>query len=177
MPVQQKFEIRESTSGDSAAVESIYPGAFPDENLVPLIRDLMRDSDVATSLIAVKGSQIIAHAMFTMCSLDRSSAKIALLGPLAVAAAWQRKGVGSEIVRAGIQRLVNAGVSVVCVLGDPAYYGRFGFEREALITPPYRLPDEWREAWQSCHLHDVPQVCAGKLAVPRQWDEPALWAP
>ena len=49
----------------------------------------------------------------------------------------------------------------VYVLGDPAYYGRSGFIPEPAIAPPYALPEEWRDAWQSLSLGDAPQPPTG----------------
>jgi putative acetyltransferase len=106
-----------------------------------------------------------------------SSVNAALLGPLAVAPAWQRQGIGSAIVRAGLRRLEDANVSRVYVLGDPAYYGRLGFLPETLVEPPFPLPAEWDGAWQSRDLGKTTTPCAGKLSVPPQWLQPALWAP
>lgn len=171
------LEIRESVSGDSDAIELIYPEAFPDEDLLPLVRDLLNDVTVATSLVAVVDSQIAAHIIFTRCGVAGSGINVALLGPLAVAPRWQRQGLGSEIVRVGLRRLEDTDVSFVCVLGDPAYYKRLGFLPESQVLPPYRLPAEWDGAWQSQNVGDKSISCSGKLSVPRQWQEPALWAP
>ena len=172
----QELEIRESGPDDTAAIESLYPAAFPEEDLLPLVRDLLPDTAVAMSLVAAIESQIAGHVIFTKCGVDGSNVKAALLAPLAVAPAWQRKGIGGAITRAGLQRLKSEGVELVCVLGDPAYYGRLEFVPETLIEPPFPLPQEWSGAWQSQYLHDaVP--CAGTLAVPRQWLRPAYWAP
>ena len=175
--MSDSFEIRESVSADRPAIESLYPEAFPDEDLLPLVRDLVPDTEVATSLVAVAAPGVIGHVIFTACGVVGSDVGAALLAPLAVARAWQRQGVGSAIVRAGLRRLEDSGVAVVCVLGDPAYYGRLGFARERLIEPPYPLPPEWDGAWQSRYLGAATASCAGRLSVPRQWRQPALWAP
>ncbi len=175
--MSDQLEIRESVQADIAAIGSLYPDAFPDEDLLPLVRDLLHDAAVAVSLVGAVNSQIVGHGVFTKCGVVGSDVESALLGPLAVAPAWQRRGVGSAIVRAGLQRLKDAGVALVCVLGDPAYYGRLGFVPETLVEPPYRLLTEWRGAWQSQYLVDVMVPYTGKLAVPPQWLRPALWAP
>ena len=175
--MSEKLEVRESVSGDSGAIDSLYPEAFPDENLLPLVRDLLQDVVVTTSFVGVINSQIVGHAIFTRCGVAGSSVNAALLGPLAVAPERQRQGVGSAIVRAGLRRLEDMDVSLVCVLGDPAYYKRFGFLPESLVEPPFRLPAEWDGAWQSQIVGDKSASCSGKLSVPRQWLEPALWAP
>jgi len=80
-------------------------------------------------------------------------------------------------VCAGLQRLKDDGVSVVCVLGDPAFYGRLGFLEASSITPPYRLPPEYEGAWQSQVPGDMKSAVSGKLLVPKQWQQPSLWLP
>lgn len=175
--MSQKLEIRESRGEDSAAIESLYPEAFPDENLLPLARDLLNDAAVAISLVGTIGARIVGHAIFTKCGVVENNVNAALLGPLAVAPACQRQGIGSTIVRAGLRRLRDEGITLVCVLGDPAYYGRLGFLPESLVEPPFPLPAEWVGAWQSQHLGEATTPYAGKLSVPPQWLQPALWSP
>ena len=175
--MSEKLEIRESRRDDSAAIESLYPEAFPDENLLPLVRSLLNDAVVAISLVGTIDTRTVGHAIFTRCGVVGNSVSAALLGPLAVAPAWQRQGVGSAIVRAGLRRLEDADVNLVCVLGDPAYYRRLGFLPESLVEPPFPLPAEWDGAWQSQILGETMTSCAGKLSVPPHWRQPALWAP
>jgi putative acetyltransferase len=118
--MSEKLEIRESRRDDSAAIESLYPEAFPDENLLPLVRDLLNDAVVCISLVGMMDARIVGHAIFTKCGVVGNSVHAALLGPLAIAPAWQRQGIGSAIVRAGLQRLEDADVNRVYVLGDPS---------------------------------------------------------
>jgi putative acetyltransferase len=115
--------------------------------------------------------------IFTKCDVRGSDASAVLLGPLAVAPAWQRRGVGSALVRTGLRRLEDMGVGLVFVLGDPAYYERFGFRHESTVEPPFVLPDEYVRAWQSQSFGEKKLRCSGRLSVPRQWLEPALWGP
>jgi putative acetyltransferase len=175
--MSDKLEIRESVKADAAAIEALYPEAFPDEDLLPLVRDLLQDARIAVSLVGAIDLLIAGHVIFTKCGVVGNNIKAALLGPLAVAPAWQRQGIGSAIVCAGLQRLKDADVPLVCVLGDPAYYGRLGFVPETLVEPPFPLPTEWSGAWQSQNLDDTRVLRAGKLTVPPQWLQPALWAP
>ncbi|MCY0154352.1 hypothetical protein [Hoeflea alexandrii] len=74
-------------------------------------------------------------------------------------------------------RLKRDGVAHVYVLGDPAYYGRSGFSPETGVAPPYPLPEEYREAWQSLGLGSAPLPDHGTLGLPDVWMQPALWAP
>ena len=173
----EKLEIRESRRDDSAAIESLYPKAFPDENLLPLVRDLLTDAAVAISLLGTINTQIVGHAILTKCGVVGTSINAALLGPLVVAPPWQRQGIGSAIVRAGLRLLEDMDLSWVYVLGDPAYYGRLGFLPESLVEPPFPLPAEWDGAWQSQNLGQTKEPCAGRLSVPPQWNQPTLWTP
>ena len=175
--MSDKLKIHESIQGDAAAIELLYPEAVPDEDLLSLVRDLSQDSMIAMSLVGTIDSRVVGHVVFTNCGVVGRNFKAALLGPLAVAPIWQRQGIGSAIVRAGLQRLQDTAVHLVCVLGDPAYYGRLGFVQESLVEPPFPLPAEWDGAWQSQYLDDTTMPCAGKLSVPSQWLQPALWAP
>ena len=76
-----------------------------------------------------------------------------------------------------MQRLEKNGPRHVYVLGDPAYYGRFGFRAESDVAPPYPLPAEWRGAWQSLTLGRDTPTLQGSLRVPPPWRRPELWAP
>ena len=171
------IEIRTGVPGDLPAIEMLYPDAFPDEDLLPLVKALLQQVPETLSLVGTFGETIVSHVVFTTCGIAGTSFKVALLGPLAVASAWQKQGLGSAIVCDGLQRLENVGVTHVYVLGDPAYYSRFGFVPEANVAPPYPLPAQWREAWQSIGPTNAEALCRGELSVPQPWLQPALWAP
>lgn len=175
--MNDSLEIRKSVPGDLASIETLYPDAFPDEDLLPLVRDLLQEPSSTLSLVSIISSSLVGHVIFTNCGLAESPEKVALLGPLAVAPALQRQGIGSAMVRTGLQKLDNDGVSQVYVLGDPAYYRRFGFLPELGVAPPYPLPAEWRDAWQSMSLKSTEPPRQGRLSLPQPWLQPALWAP
>jgi putative acetyltransferase len=172
-----ELSIRKSSEDDIASIEALYPAAFPDEDLLPVVRSLLRDPVVAMSLVATIDARIVGHVIFTRCSVVGDSANVSLLAPLAVAPARHGQGVGTAIVRAGFSELESAGVDRVFVLGDPDYYGRFGFLPDSQVEAPYPLPAEWGGAWQSRELGVGGTPCSGKLFVPPQWQERSLWAP
>ncbi len=169
------FEISESRTTDIADIDALYPEAFPDEDLRALVRTLLEDTPEAFSLVATIESELAGHIAFTACKVTGGEAPVALLGPLAVAPARHRCGIGTALLRAGVERLRASGASLVLVLGDPAYYGRLGFDVERAVAPPFALPEAWREAWRSMALDSAALRPSGTLIVPPPWDEPALW--
>ena len=169
------MQIRESTTADIPGIVALYPQAFPDEDLVPIVAALLEDPPICMSLVATIDEQIAGNVIFTTCGVEGSDAQAALLAPLAVAPDFQKQGVGSALVRDGLRRLKDKGFSLVCVLGDPAYYGRLGFETEQAVKAPYPLPAEWSDAWQSQYL-DESEACAGNLLIPAQWQHSELWS-
>lgn len=170
-----KIEIRKGEPSDFGAIEGLYPLAFPDEDLLPVVRALDAATGEALSLVAIVESRIVGHVFFSRCRVGET--KAALLGPLAVTPDRQRQGIGTTLVAAGLNRLKDEGVRIVCVLGDPNYYQRFGFRPDTRIEPPYRLPKEWTEAWQSQYFGDEKVRYARKLEVPAPWMNEALWLP
>lgn len=80
------------------------------------------------------------------------------------------------VIREGVSRDF-ADIDQVFVLGDPAFYGGFGFAAERSVAPPFPLPEDWREAWQSIVLWNAAPLRRGMLSVPPAWNEPSLWAP
>ena len=109
--------------------------------------------------------------------MEGSGKTVALLGPLAVSPEVQRSGIGSALVRAGFETARHAGAVRVEVLGDPAYYGHFGFAEDRTITPPYAIPDEWKPAWQTIALTKDGTNLTGRLLPPSPWMQERLWLP
>jgi putative acetyltransferase len=171
----EEIEIHESRPSDIASIEKIYPDAFPDEDLLPLVRELLEEESIVLSLVGIADQTLVGHVIFTMCTIAGRTGMVALLGPLVVAPDRQRRGIGSALIHEGFRRLKSVGVAQVLVLGDPAYYGRFGFETDDGVIPPYALPEEWHGAWQSIRLRGDETPLYGKLLVPRPWQQQALW--
>lgn len=166
--------VRHLQPSDWPAVEALYRAAFPDEDLAPLVAELSRPEMPVLSLIAHNNNTLLGHVAFTLATVDGHQPEVALLGPLAIAPDHQRRGLGGTLVRAGLQQLSDRGVVQVHVLGDPAYYSRFGFRPDQTVSPPYALPDTWADAWQAFHLKDGPSL-SGKIQLPAVWLRPELW--
>jgi putative acetyltransferase len=84
----------------------------------------------APSLVAVSGGKVVGHVVFSPMEIDppRPALTVVAMGPVGVLPEYQRRGIGSQLVRAGIDACRDAGVDVVAVLGAPRFYGRFGFQ-------------------------------------------------
>lgn len=170
-------QIRLTVRDDAHALEALYRSAFSEEDLLPLVRRLLCEEARILSLAATIEGMLVGHILFSPCAVDGHAGAAALLGPLAVAPPWQRRGVGGALVRDGLRRLAAQRVARVLVLGDPRYYRRFGFTPQTAISPPYKLPPEWRDAWQAVDLGEGKLEIEGQLQPPPAWLSPALWAP
>ena len=103
-----------------------------------------------------------------------------MLAPLAINPEHQRRGVGTAFVEEGFRRPRSQGIQRVVVLGDPAYYGRLGFEPDEKVLPPCAILEEWSTAWQYVDLNEgktAERVVGGRLTVPPVGQKEALWLP
>lgn len=171
------YTIRQSTPEEAVAITGIYPAIFPEEDLQPLVRDLLQEGESVLSLVAVAEDEIIGHVVLTLCAVEGKADQIGLLGPLGILPDRQGQGIGRALVQAGFEAMKERGVTKVCVLGDPDFYSRYGFEAEKDIKPPYDLPAEWDGAWQSVTLDDNAAPLTGTLTPPKPWQNKALWLP
>lgn len=135
--------IREEAPGDAAAIRALNDAAFGTRDEGALVDALRAGGHVVVSLVAVDDDgRVVGHILFstlTLASDDEAPLRAAALAPMAVAPSLQRRGVGSALVRAGLDACRARGVDVVIVLGHPAYYPRFGFSAEAAraLEAPY----------------------------------------
>jgi len=176
--VSIEIEIHDRWPDGLSHIDALYSDAFPEEDLSPLVQALLRRSEDVVSFTAVSDGKTLGHAIFTLCSVvgQVSDGRVALLGPVAIAGAFQSQGIGSALIRHGLHRLTVDGADQVSVLGNPDYYGRFGFKADDRIAPPYPLPEAWHAAWQTLRLQpDRPALC-GVLSVPAPWRTASLWS-
>lgn len=126
--------IRDESRSDVQAIRRVYLEAFPTGEEADLVEALRRAGDAAMSVLAEVetpgGLEVIGHAVLSPVALaeQRGIAGYLGLAPVAVTPAWQGRGVGSALVRRLIERARGASARGVFVLGDPAFYSRFGFE-------------------------------------------------
>ena len=130
--------IRYARASDHAAIAEITALAFGKPDEARLIERLRADGDVLFELVSETEGRVEGHILFSRLWADRYEL-FAALAPLAVHPDRQRSGLGSALVRAGIDSAREFGAHGVLVLGHPAYYPRFGFAAEAAakVSAPY----------------------------------------
>lgn len=130
--------IRPEEPADREAIGAITAAAFAEvdhsDQSEPEIIARLRASDALTiSLVAVEESAIIGHIAFSPVTIDGAQLDWFGLGPMAVERGRQSEGIGSALVREGLARLRSQDAAGCVVLGDPAYYSRFGFETDGKL--------------------------------------------
>ncbi len=133
--------IRPEAAGDEPAIHRLTEAAFKNmafsEGKEPRIVDrLRRDGDLALSLVAEDADRIVGHIAFSPVSIVGGTKEWFGLGPVSVWPELQRSGIGSALIRRGIADLSQRGARGIVLLGDPHYYGRFGFEHVPELTYP-----------------------------------------
>ena len=133
-------EVSPELPGDEAAIREVHLRAFPTPVEADLVEQLRRDGDVAISLVAGEDGQIVGHVLFSRMSVEADGDLIRCLGlaPVAVSPERQRTGIGTALIEAGLAAARADGADIVFVLGEPEYYGRFGFD--AKTARPFASP-------------------------------------
>ena len=121
--------IRREVPADYEEIRGLLMEAFgqPHESL--LVDDLRNAGKAVISLVALIDGRVAGHILFSEVSIDPSCPGWKGLGlaPLAVSPPFQGKGVGTELVQSGIEACRREGWTSLFVLGERAYYSRFGF--------------------------------------------------
>ena len=137
--------IRPEKESDWDAVHAVNVSAFESPSEANLVDALREQAQPVVSLIAEENGEVIGHIMFSPVSLlSCPNLKMMGLAPMAVVPKHQQKGIGSELVRTGLEQCRQLGFDVVVVLGHPAYYPRFGFFPSSRfgIDSEYDVPEE-----------------------------------
>ena len=121
------MHIRPEAPSDHAAVDEINVAAFGGEAEARLVALLREQARPLVSLVAVEDGTLVGHIMFSPVSLHAFTGLMMGLAPMALTPARQRRGIGSALVRAGLERCSETGAAAVVVLGHPDFYPRFGF--------------------------------------------------
>ncbi len=123
------LQIRPETPADHAAIRRVNRRAFDQDDEADLVDRLRASAEPFVSLIAELDGEIVGQICFTPASLERHpDLHLLALAPMAVDPAHQGEGIGSQLVRAGLDRCEEDLADAVVVLGHPDFYPRFGFE-------------------------------------------------
>ena len=135
------ISIRSEKPGDEAEIHALTAAAFADmpfsDGDEPELVDALRAAgDLTLSLVAVDGAAIVGHIAFSPVTISDGSQSWYGLGPVSVAPAVQRLGIGSALIWRGLADMRERGAGGIVLLGNPAYYARFGFAHDPELRYP-----------------------------------------
>jgi len=142
------IKIRPEHEGEHAKVRKVIVEAFGQENEADLVEVIRKSEDFipGLSLVAVKDGELVGHILFSPIKIETSDSDVSILtlAPVAVRPAFQNQGVGSELVRKGLEECRRLGHRIVVVVGHPDYYPRFGFAPAGAegLEASLEVPDE-----------------------------------
>lgn len=137
--------IRTERPGDEAAIAAIHRAAFGGPTEAELVDALRRTVQPLVSLVAMEQEEMVGHILFSPVTLTgHAGLQIMGLAPVGVRPQRQRRGIGSALLREGIEACTRLGFGAVVVLGHADYYPRFGFRPAAEfgIGCQYDVPPE-----------------------------------
>jgi putative acetyltransferase len=143
------LDIRAATAADADAIGGVVRAAFAGTGFghqgeADLVRMLEADGDMLVSLVAEIAGVVVGHVLFSRMDVEADGAALpaAGLAPVAVLPNRQGQGIGGALIRAGLDALRVRGIAMSFVLGDAAYYPRFGYlpELAARFASPFAGP-------------------------------------
>lgn len=139
--------LRLETTTDVAAVRRVNELAFGRPGEADLVDTLREAAQPTLSLVAVQEGQVAGHIFFSPVTISTGSVRDSAylgLAPMAVHPDFQRQGIGSRLVREGLEACRQLGAEAVVVLGHPEFYPRFGFVPASRfgLRCEYPVPDE-----------------------------------
>ena len=141
------LEIRNETVADVRAIEAVTVAAFLNaphtSHTEHFIVDALRnDGKLTISLVADVRGTVVGHVAVSPVSISDGATGWYGLGPISVAPEYQRRGVGSRLMREALRVLREQGAAGCVLLGEPAYYSRFGFQVDPNLSLP-GVPSEY----------------------------------
>ena len=129
------MQIRPERPEDATTIHVLTDTAFKNmpfsDGAEAKVVDALRAAGALTlSLVATQGGEIAGHVAFSPVTISGQAGGWYGLGPVSVWPHHQRRGIGQALIREGLRRLQSMGAGGCVLLGDPAYYARFGFEND-----------------------------------------------
>lgn len=169
------IDIRPETKEDYPAVYQVNRLAFGRDNEARLVEALRRAEGhiPELSLVAVESGQVVGHVLFSPTPIETEDGPRAAisLAPVAVLPERQNQGIGSALIRHGLEECRRLGHKIVIVLGHAGYYPRFGFTpaRAKGVAPPFEVADEH---WMALELQPgALEGVQGTVRYPPAFDE------
>lgn len=173
--------LRVESPVDAVAISRLVGAAFgsPDIRLPPEVHlvEALRDSDAwlpELSMVAEVDGELVGYALLSRVRIQPARLPALALGPVAVRPDRQRRGYGRDVVRAALDAAAGLGERLVLVLGNPAYYRRFGFEPAArfkLTSPWSGLGDPWQVLVLPSMDGSATPVPSGEVTFPSPWSQ------
>jgi putative acetyltransferase len=113
--------------GDRDAIRTVHRASFPESSESDLVDALRSAGRLSLSIVALVDDEVVGHVAFSPVSVAAAEGG-AGLAPVAVVPRFRRRGIAAQLIREGLVAVRRAGARFVVVLGDPAYYERFGFQ-------------------------------------------------
>jgi putative acetyltransferase len=132
------LRVRPERAGDFAAIDRVHEQAFQGPGEARLVRALRAEARPYLGLVAERDGGVVGHIAFSPVAIEGGSPPSLGLGPVGVAPSLQRAGIGSALVRAGLDACAADGARIVVVLGHAEYYPRFGFRPASPLGLRYR---------------------------------------
>lgn len=142
--------VREETPADIDAIHSVTMAAFANaahSNQAEqfIVVALRATNALAVSLVADLKGAVVGHVAVSPVEISDGARNWFGLGPISVLPEHQRQGIGSQLMREAIKILRQRRAAGCVLLGDPKYYGRFGFKHEPTLVLP-NVPAEFFQA-------------------------------
>lgn len=143
--------IKNEAATDAPAIEAVTTAAFLEAEHSShteqfIVNALRRAGQLSVSLVAEDaGGQVVGHVAISPVRISDGSAGWYGLGPVSVAPEHQGRSIGTQLVNKALAALRELGASGCVVLGDPVYYGRFGFAATPALVYP-GVPPQYFQA-------------------------------
>lgn len=140
------IRIRQESANDISAVRQVTTEAFLDAPHAShteefIVAALRRSGKLAVSRVATHGEAVVGHVAASSVTINDKDVNWYGLGPVSVRPSYQRRGIGSALVMDALLVLSSGGAAGCVVLGDPAFYERFGFKSNHALTLPGAPPE------------------------------------
>jgi putative acetyltransferase len=178
----KEMNIRAATLNDADPVRYVHLSAFPEgerDIVAGLAVDLLYEEAIPPilSLVSEIDDSVVGHVAFSPVKTFDTKQNVGyILAPLAVKPSYQKQGIASLLIEAGIAHLSALGPGILLVYGNPKFYSRYGFSAEHAghYTPPYQL--EHAFGWQGMVMRDYQSRSSSiDISCVSSLYNPALW--